>query len=207
MTQPPVAAALLLGALALPASGLAADPASVAILVQAGGEVSLKTPGPGKAQPAPSLVKLHAGETLVLGKDAQARIVYFANGRQESWKGNGQVEINDLAGKSKSLQATVDQVPPVVAGQLKQTPSASQQGRAAMIVTRAMPQLAKLQKLQDEYKALKQDNPEAVLPEVFYLNGLLELREYGVAKTVLDDLKGKPAYQSVVELYGPVLGQ
>ena len=76
-----------------------------------------------------------------------------------------------------------------------------------MIVTRAMPQLAKLQKLQDEYKTLKQDNPEAVLPEVFYLNGLLELREYGVAKSVLDDLRGKPAYQPVVELYAPLLGQ
>lgn len=207
---PTAAATLLLGALGLPLGSQAApaDPSAVAILVQSEGEVGLKAPlAKGKAQPIPALVKLHAGETLVLGKDAQARIVYFANGRQESWKGSGQVEIDEQAGKSKSLQAAVEQVPPVVAGQLKQTPSASQQGRSAMIVTRAMPQLAKLQKLQDEYKALKQDNPEAVLPEVFYLNGLLELREYGVAKTVLDDLKGKPAYQSVVELYGPLLGQ
>ena len=115
VSQPPLVA-LLLGTLIFSANGQAADPASVAILVQAGGEVAVKAPGQAKAQTVPALVKLHAGETLVLGKDAQARIVYFANGRQESWKGSGQVEIDEQAGKSKSLQATVDQVPPVVAG-------------------------------------------------------------------------------------------
>lgn len=202
----PWALALFLAAAAL-SGGARADSPAVAILLQAAGDVAVAA-AKEKPQPAPALIKLHAGETLHLGKDSQARIVYFANGRQESWHGSGQVLIDEQAGKGKGVQAVVEQVPPLVAGQLKQTPSTAQRGRAAMIVTRAAPQLAKLQKLQDDYKALKQDAAgNALLPEVFYLNGLLELREYGLAKTVLDDLRSKPDYQSVVDLYGPVLGQ
>lgn len=202
----PRALALLLGTLTL-SGGTWADSPAVAILLQATGNVSVAAARE-NPQPAPALIKLHAGETLHLGKDSQARIVYFANGRQESWRGSGQVLIDEQSGKGKGVQAVVEQVPPLVAGQLKQTPSTAQRGRAAMIVTRAAPQLAKLQKLQDDYKALKQDAAgNALLPEVFYLNGLLELREYGLAKTVLDDLRSKPDYQSVVDLYGPLLGQ
>lgn len=189
------------------AGAVAADAPAVAILVQVNGEVALAQAGTRQAS-APALVKLRSGDQLQLGAQGVARLVYFDGGRQETWKGRGLVEVGEQGGSSKGLVAEVAQVPALVAGQLKRTPNAGQGGRSAMIVTRAAPQLARLQKLQDEYEALRNANePGAVLPELYYLNGLIELREYGVAKSTLEGLRGQPAYQPVVDLYGALLGQ
>jgi hypothetical protein len=132
-------------------------------------------------------------------------VVYFGNGRQEVWKGGGQIEVGGLESKS-NLKPDVSQLPPLVVNQLAKTPAAGEQGKAGMVRVRSMANPDAAAHLDKQYADLKRSAADGdTTPEVYLLSGLLELKNFARAKTVLADLSGKASYKSVVDHFTPVV--
>jgi len=193
--------ALLIGTMTWLAAGAAW--ANVGMITQLSGEVTLSVAG--KSQKAVPFLKLKAGDKLAVPADGSVKLVYFGNGRQEVWKGGAQVEVGSLEGKS-GAKAEVSQLPPLVVNQLAKTPAPGQQGRTGMVRLRSLLDPDAADKLEAQYKDFKKqigvDDPTA---EVFYLSGLVEMREFSKARAVLDGLAGKAPYQSMIEHFDPVV--
>ena len=196
---------LLLIALSVTGAAWAND---VAMLTQVAGEVTVA--GKDGARAGVPFLKVNGGDKLTLGKNARVQMVYFGNGRQEVWKGEGQIEVGSLDGRSPSLKAEISQLPPLVINQLAKTPAAGQQGRTGMVMVRSLGDPDAEEHLDKQYADLRASAAaDDTTPEVFLLSGLLDLKEYERAKKVLGDLKTKqltqPAYEAVVDHFGPLV--
>ena len=177
--------------------------ADAAMITQLGGDVSISVGG--NTQRAVPFLKVATGDKLTLGNGARVQIVYFGNGRQEVWSGNGQVEVGSLDSKS-TLKPAVSQLPPLVVNQLAKTPAAGQQGKTGMVRVRSLTNPDAASHLDKQYKELKASLPaDDTTPEVFLLSGLIEIKEFTRAKEVLGGLDGKPAYKPVVDHFSPIV--
>lgn len=182
----------------------------VGMLTQVAGEVSLVSAG-GEKRPAVSFLKVAVGDKLTLGNDARVQIVYFDTSHQELWKGPGQVEIGSGDGRSQTLQAEVKKLPPLVARQLIKTPASGQHGATGMVTVRSLSSdtIESLEKQYEEFKATAA--ADDTTPEVFLMTGLLEMKEYEHAASVLDGFRAKlstsPALAAVVDHFDPLVKQ
>ena len=184
--------------------GGACAQADVGMITQLSGEVFIASSGSARAAAVPFL-KITAGDKLTLANGARLRLVYFGNGRQEVWKGGGQVEVGGLESKS-SLKPDVSQLPPLVVNQLAKTPAAGQQSKVGMVRMRSMGNPDAAAHLDKQYADLKHSAASGdTTPEVYLLSGLIELKDFARAKTVLADLAGKTDYQSVVDHFTRVV--
>jgi len=177
--------------------------ADVGMITQLNGEVSITTGN--STQAAMPFIKVNTGDKLTLANGARLQMVYFGNGRQELWKGGGQIEVGSLESKS-AIKPDVSQLPPLVALQLAKMPVAGQQGKTGMIRMRSMASPDTVAKLDKQYGDLKR-NAEAddTTPEVYLLSGLIELKEFNRAKSVLAELDGKVGYQPLMDYFSPIL--
>ncbi|HUP95804.1 MAG TPA: hypothetical protein VM164_12915 [Burkholderiales bacterium] len=179
-----------------------------AMLTQVNGEVSVA--GKSGSRAAVPFLKVANGDKLSLGKNARVQMVYFGNGRQEIWKGEGQIDVGSLEGRSGSMKPDVAQLPPLVINQLAKTPAPGQQGRTGMVMVRSLGDPDALEHLEKQYGELRgRAVADDTTPEVFLLSGLLDLKEYDKARKVLADLKTKqlttPAFEPLVDHFTPVL--
>ncbi len=177
--------------------------ADAGMITQISGDVSISTAG--SMQKAVPFLKIATGDKLTLGSGARVQMVYFGNGRQEVWSGNGQVEVGSLDSKS-TLKPAISQLPPLVVNQLAKTPAAGQQGKTGMIRVRSLANPDASAHLDKQYKELKASTAaDDTTPEVFLLSGLLEIKEVARAKEVLADLGSKPNYKPVVDHFTPLV--
>ena len=189
---------LIVGMLCSPAAW-----ADVAMLTQMSGQVTLVNKDGSRA--AVAFIKMATGDKLALGSDGRVQVVYFGNGRQEIWSGAGQVEIAGLEGRSASLKPQTSQLPPLVINQLAKTPAAGQQGRAGMVLVRSLENPDALDHLEKQYKEMKLSAQAGdTTPELFLLSGLIELKEFPLAREALAGMAGKPGYESLVQLFTPL---
>lgn len=182
--------------------------ADVAMLTQVSGEVTVSA-REGR-RPAVPFLKISTGEKLNLGRDARVQMVYFGNGRQEVWKGAGEVEVGSLEGRSAALKPETTQLPPLVINQLAKTPAAGQQGRTGMVMLRSLGDPDAGDHLDKQYAELRKSSaPDDTTPEVFLLSGLLDLKEYARARKLLGELRNKqltqPAYEAVIDHFVPLV--
>jgi len=183
-------------------AGITGAWADVGMITQLSGEVFLATQK-GK-RPAVPFYKVSAGDKLVLIANSRMQMVYFSNGRQEVWRGMGEVEVGNLESKS-SLQPDVKQLPPLVVNQLAKTPAAGQHGKTGMVRVRS---LAKrdASHIEKQYRELKATAAaDDTTPEVFFLSGLIEIRDFSRARKLLADYGGNPALKSVVGHFSPIV--
>lgn len=177
--------------------------ANVGMITQLSGDATLTNAG--GTQAAIPFLKIDTGDKLTLSNGARAQIVYFGNGRQEVWKGNGQIEVGGLESKS-TLKPEISQLPALVVNQLAKTPGAGPQSKAGMVRVRSMGNPDAAAHLDKQYADLKRSATEGdTTPEVYLLSGLVELKEFARAKTVLSDLSGKPGFKSVVDHFTPLV--
>jgi len=180
--------------------------ADAAMLTQVSGPVTVATKDGTRA--AVAFLKLAAGDKLELGAQARVQLVYFGNGRQESWSGTGQVEVGGLEGRSAALKAETRQLPPLVVNQLAKTPAAGQQGRAGMVLVRSLENPDAVDHLDKQYNELRAATPAGdATPEIFLLSGLIQLKETARAKELVAGLRDKPGYEAVVEHFSPLLAR
>jgi hypothetical protein len=181
--------------------------AQVAMLTQVAGDVKVAAKG-AAARAAVPFLKLNEGETLTLAGSARVQMVYLATGRQEVWKGAGPVTVGGKEGASTSLKPETSQVPAVILKQLAKTPAVGQTGKTGMVMLRSMDALEALDQLETDYNEFRKSAAaDDTTPEVFFLTGLLEYKDFARAAKLLDELKGKPAYQAVVEHFAKLLAE
>lgn len=154
-----------------------------------------------------AFVKLKEGDRLSLEKDAQLQVVYFENGRQETWSGAGRIELTAREGKASGLPAAqVKLLPLVMARQLARTPALDSQGRGGVTRLRTLQRPDAVAKLEETYQDLRvRAGREELEPEMFLLSGLYEMRELDRVEKVLGDLKtgwpNNPEAALLISLY------
>jgi hypothetical protein len=180
----------------------------VGMLTQMDGKVEIVEGKSGK-RPAMAFLKVALGDRLVLGKDARVQIVYFETSRQELWKGAGDVEIGNGEGRSSSLQPEARKLPPLVARQLVKTPVSGRHGKAGMVTVRSLASDT-VESLEKQYAEFRSAVVEGdTTPEIFLLTGLLEMKEYERAQTVLVGLRARlsttSALSAVIAHFDPLV--
>lgn len=180
----------------------------VGMLTQMDGKVEIVTAKEGK-QPASAFLKVALGDKLVLGGNARVQIVYFETSRQEVWKGAGEVVIGKGEGRSSSLQPEIRKLPPLVARQLAKTPASGKHGKSGMVTVRALSSDT-VESLEKQYQELRGETADGdTTPEVFLLTGLMEMKEFEQAQTVLARLRAtlskKPALAVVISHFEPLV--
>src|SRR5712691_7605367 len=73
------------------------------MLTQVAGTV--KVTGKAGARPAVPFLKVNQGDKLTLAANARVQMVFLTSGRQEIWKGAGEVAVGGQQGSSPSLKA------------------------------------------------------------------------------------------------------
>ncbi len=141
--------------------------------------------------PVEAFVKLKDGDRLSLEKDSRLQVVYFENGRRETWSGPGGLEMAVREGKPGGLpDPEVKLLPLVMARQLARTPTLDSQGRGGVTRLRSVPGQDAVSKLQSTYQDLRsRAEPDDLGPEMFLLSGLFELRELDEVEKLLGDLQ------------------
>jgi hypothetical protein len=180
--------------------------ADVDVLVTlSAGEVTRATPT--GIQPVQGFARLKSGDLLAIGQGGRLRLIYFANGRQETWSGAGQLEIGETASKPKGLsELRSDQLPVSVVKQIGKTPVVDAQGRIATNRQRSLPTPDALAKIDKTYRDLRTASARDDLnPEMYLLSALFEARALERVDQALGELRtkypGDPQAKLLVSLY------
>ena len=163
--------------------------AEVALVMSAQGKVlRLAEAGP---VPVEAFVKLKDGDRIGLERNSRLQVVYFENGRQETWAGPGRVDMTAREGKGSGLAAPeVKLLPLVMARQLARTPTLDSQGRGGVTRLRSVQTQDAMTRLEDTYHDLRSRAAHDDLgPETYLLSGLFEMRELERVERVLGDLQ------------------
>ena len=161
------------------------------------------------AAPAPveAFVKLKEGDRLSLEKDTRLQLVYFENGRQETWAGPGRLEMTARESKATGLPAAqVKSLPLVMARQLARTPALDSQGRGGVTRLRAVRGPDAIAKLEETYQDLRtRAGRDELEPEMYLLSALYELRELERVEKLLGSLQqdwpNNPEAALLISLY------
>lgn len=174
---------------------------SSSMMAHAAGDVALVTALQGKvsrvsiARPGSveAFVKLKEGDVLKLEKDARIRLVYFDSGRQESWSGEGRLEIAVTESKGIGLAAPeVKLLPAVLVKQIAKTPTLDSQGRAGVTRLRAIGTTNTLSALEAEYDRMRAAGGGKDLnAEIYLLSGLFELRELDRVENLINEIQAR----------------
>jgi hypothetical protein len=171
------------------ASSIAYATNDVALITALHGKVArISIAGPGNLE---AFVKLKEGDVLKLDKGSGIRLVYFESGRQESWSGEGKLEIAVTESKSSGLAAPeVKILPAILVKQIAKTPALDSQGRAGVTRLRAIGSANTVAKLEADYERMRAESGGKDLnAEIYLLAGLFELRELDRVEAVINELQ------------------
>ena len=174
------------------------------MITQAQGSATYSS-GTDKDKPVVSFMKVRAGDKLTLGKDAKLQVVYFQNGRQESWSGAAKLVVgSNESASANGAKPQVKKLPAIVLQQLARAPGvvSDLKNRTGMIMVRSLP-MVKMRELDENYTAMRKDAAEDdVTPELYMLAGLHELKLYRDMKPVLEDMRRRqPNNPEVLAVY------
>lgn len=191
---------LVAGALFAGACGVGnAQAIDVGLVQQVAGEVTYASPtGTGKVR---AFMKIRQGDRFTLPASAQVQIVYFQNGRRETWR--GPASFNVRAERSEALRGTAQEVanlPVAVSQKIQKIPDMIQMARLGGIQVRSAPQKprvdaqekAELAAARATYTQLRQQlPPDDITPELYLFAVLQDSLLYDEMKTVVDEMMRK----------------
>lgn len=154
-----------------------------------------------------SFTRLKEGDLVAIDKGAKVKLVYLANGRQESWRGSGKLEIGGGESKAWGLgEPSVAQLPAVLVAQIAKTPAVDSQGRAGMTRLRAIATPEAIAKIDNTYRQLRaESDPVDLNPEIYLLSGMFEIRALDRVEQAIEDIRAKrpndPQAKLLVALY------
>lgn len=176
------------------------------------GPVSVEIVGATGKAPLEPFVRLREGDKLSLPAGAQLSLVYIGRARLENWQGAGTIVVGDSESKATSgkPQSQVRSLPPEVTRQMNRTPSASPDGRVGMMRMRGIPPHDAIARLDNDYKQMRsQTTADDILPEVFLLAGLFDLRQYArleeELKRINSSFSGNSTAAYLHELYSKAI--
>ncbi len=161
----------------------AATPA--AMLLKTEGEVRLITDETAKPFAPLPFAKLVTGSQLDIPKGASAQLIYFDNGRKETWTGPANIHIGNSASESPSAQSAqvkISQLPTNVGQQIDKLPADIQLAsiqRGGLVVVRGIvaPKHEVPTELKEQwkiYQGLRQNNPTDWTADLYWLSALHE---------------------------------
>lgn len=165
-----------------------AAPADTVLVTALQGAVSVEAAGIGTAA-LEAFVRLHEGDRLTLPAGGRVSLVYVGKARLESWQGAGVVLVGETESRAVSgkPQMQVRNIPPEAARQMNKTPIVLPDGRVGMMRMRNVPAADAITRLETDYRRMRAEADAAdILPEVFLLAGLYDLRQYA---RIEDELK------------------
>jgi len=138
--------------------------------------------------------RLRTGDRLMLEGDSQFHLVYFGSGREEVWKGVGQLEVGSGASRvvKGNLQPEARVLPSFVVRQIAKTPSENGSARSDQGRMRSMPAAGTLESIEKHYAELRrQAEADDRNPELYLLAGYFELREFDRVEALLKRMDEK----------------
>jgi hypothetical protein len=179
-------------------------------LVEAGlltrlvGDVTWKADGTAKESPAKAFMKVRVGDVLRVPEAGIARVIFFENGRQETWSGPCHLRIGRSSAKSvgdlSDSKPVVGEVPRKVAQGATRIPdllaggSGSRLGGALLRGTSAKPtaplteeQEAEIEQAREVCDEMRKAAPaDDLTPELYLLGVLAEHARYREMQEVID---------------------
>ncbi len=188
------------GALLLGAHGIGnAQAVDVGLVQQLAGEVTYVSPtGSGKVR---AFMKMRQGDRFTLPDAAQVQIVYFQNGRRETWRGPASFSVG--AERSDALRGAVQEVaslPVGVSQKIQKIPDMIQMARLGGIQVRSAPKerrsatvdKAELAAARATYAQLREQlPPEDITAELYLFSVLQDYLLYGEMKALADEMVRK----------------
>ncbi len=164
----------------------------------------------GDTRAAVPFMKLAEGDILRMPAGTSAQIVYFEGGRQETWPGGGEVRIAVGSGDGGALQPKVRKLPAVMVSQLEKTPDGQRHGKAGMVVLRSLPDIDAIIAIEDNYATFRAEAAaDDTTPELYFLNGMLELKQYDRVREFLDELRTRedqaPELTGIIAHFAPLV--
>ncbi len=198
-------------------SAFAQSAADAGMINQLSGEVSYQSGGVAAAR-ASAYMKLRDGDVVRVASGASVRVVYFANGRQEAWKGPASFTVG--ANESRAAQAApgntaqpdISQLPGGVPAKLAQTPemmAIAKLGRAGSVTVRGVAQrplnaaqTAEVQEARRIYERLKGATAaDDIMPEIYLYTVVQQYSMYDEMKQLVKTMQVKqPNNESVRDL-------
>jgi hypothetical protein len=197
-------AKLLATAAAIILSAAASAQVEVAMVTSLQGKVSRTSPmGP---QPVQVFAKLKHGDQLALEKGSVLQVVYFDNGREETWRGAGKLEIARADSMAKGMAAPqVRMLPAVMVKQIAKTPALDSQGRAGMMRVRGVASAEDIASVEATYQTMRQERKgNDIKPELYFLSAMFELREFDRVESAVSRLQGEQPGNADVALVAQI---
>ena len=191
-----IARALFALLLSLAGGGTHAQDADVGLVQQVAGEVSYRgASGGGKVQ---AFMKMRQGDRYDLAAGATLRVVYFSNGRQETWRGPASFRCQGESSDAlKGAAAQVATLPVAVPKKLQKIPDLIQMAQMGGVQVRGVKTAPKPGPEQKEelaaarvtYAELRRQLPQDdITPELYLFTVLQDHLLYEEMQTVVDDM-------------------
>ena len=188
--------------------------ADAGMINQLSGEVSYQSGGVAAAR-ATAYMKLRDGDVVRVASNASVRVVYFANGRQEAWKGPVSFTVGgseSRAAQGNTAQPEISQLPGGVPAKLAQTPemmAIAKLGRAGSVTVRGVAQrplnavqTAEVQEARRIYERMKSATAaDDIMPEIYLYTVVQQYSMYDEMKQLVKTMQTKqPNNDSVRDL-------
>ena len=178
---------------------------------QLNGEATYQAPG-GSSGHATAYMKIREGDVVKVPERSSVRLVYFATGRQEVWRGPAAFTVGAKESAAQSGQPEVSQLPGGVPAKLAQTPemmAIAKLGRAGSVTVRGIPQRTLTTDQQNEvrdarkaYEAMKAGTAaDDIMPEIYLYTVIQNYSMYDEMKQLVKTMQTKqPNNEAVRDL-------
>ena len=195
-------------------SAFAQSAADAGMINQLSGDVTYQSGGVATAR-ASAYMKLRDGDVVRVASGASVRVVYFANGRQEAWKGPSSFTVGSAesrAAQGNTAPPEVSQLPGGVPAKLAQTPemmAIAKLGRAGSVTVRGVAQrplnaaqAAEVQEARRIYERMKGATAaDDIMPEIYLYTVVQQYSMYDEMKQLVKTMQAKqPGNDSVRDL-------
>ena len=192
---------------------LALSAAEVGLVTALNGKVQLLE-GKSAALALRPFVKVRDGDQLTLEGNARVQLVFFADGRQETWQGGGTLAVGSQSSQALKGGLRVESriLPALLVKQLSKTPSPDGNVKAGMVRLRSMPSLETPESVEREYAVLRQQaESRDRSPELYLLASYFELRAFEKLEALIGQMREKspqdPEVAALAVLYSQAIVQ
>lgn len=195
---------------AVTSGALATDaPEDAALMIRVQGEVLVLSSG---AEPvaAKPMLRVAAGDRLQLPGGASVQLVFYQTGIQETWSGSGHLAVERTRGLSDTLQVSKRELPALMAAQLLKIPESAHQSKAGMVRLRSLKDIEKILQIEANYEEYRKASaPDDTAPAIYFISGMLELKQYDRVVEFLDvlerDYPEDSSFQELIVHFKPLV--
>ncbi len=195
---------------------MATGPKDVGMVTMLKGNVKYHNKNKDKKHAAQNFMKVRTNDTMILGKNSEIQIIYFVNGKKETWQGPAHIKIGEkgasiIGDSAKNQKPVITKLPSLVAKELKKIsplvdPSKLHRSGSSLVRGKALekkkaaplpPPLDDEEKeavkaAKETYNALlKSSGEDDITPELFLFSFLAEYDRFDDMRSLLKTMRKK----------------